>query len=169
MTNSKKSLQELFPRRHDIPLLILFCAGLLYVGLSLPLFKVEKLIFWKNEYSVISGVVGLFNDKEYFLAFIIFLFSIVFPIIKLLILWILWKVRFGDEQRKKILRWLGRLGKWSMLDVFMVAIMIVAVKLGPLANVETKLGVYVFASAILAAMATTIWVERLAARTLQKE
>ena len=61
-----------------------------------------------------------------------------------------------------ILHWLGLLGKWSMLDVFIVAIMIVLVKLGPLARVEPRSGVYVFAAAIGMSMLTTMYIDHLA-------
>jgi len=47
-------------------------------------------------------------------------------------------VRLPEVQRQKLLHWLGILGKWSMLDVLVVAILIVLVKLGPLAKVEAR-------------------------------
>ena len=166
MPDEKKSLQELFPRRYDIPVLIIACVALLYTALSLPLFQVEKMVLWKTEYSVMSGVVELFKQEEYLLSAILFFFSIVFPTFKLAMLWILWKFRFDGEGRKRVLEYLGVLGRWSMLDVFVVAILIVAVKLGPLANVEPKLGIYVFTAAILAAILTTAWVEKLARKAL---
>ncbi len=147
---------------------MIFSSGiLLVVGLSLPLMKVEKMIFWKNEYSVITGILGLMHDQEYFLAAILFFFSVVFPAIKLITLGILWQVKFDETKRRRILEWLGVLGKWSMLDVFVVAILIVAVKLGPLANVEPKIGVYVFSLAIAAAILTTMQVEKLAKRVIE--
>ena len=156
-----KSLSELYPKRYDIPALIVLCAVALYISLCLPLFKVEKMIFWKTEYSVMTGVVGLLTDKQYFLAAILFFFSIVFPTVKLFILGWLWLVRLDVSMRKRVFAWLEVLGKWSMLDVFVVAILIVAVKLGPLANVTPRAGVYVFAGTILATLLTTVWIERL--------
>lgn len=162
-----QSLCQFFPKRFDIPLMIFSSGILLVVGLSLPLMKVEKMIFWKNEYSVITGILGLMHDQEYFLAAILFFFSVVFPAIKLITLGILWQVKFDETKRRRILEWLGVLGKWSMLDVFVVAILIVAVKLGPLANVEPKIGVYVFSLAIAAAILTTMQVEKLAKRVIE--
>ncbi len=162
----KKSLQEIFPKRWDIPILIILSTVLLYFGLSLPLMEVEKMVFWKSEYSVMAGVISLFEQEEYLLAVILFFFSVVFPMVKLTALWVLWRVKFDDEKRRVVLEWLGILGKWSMLDVFVVAILIVAVKLGPLANVTPKNGVYVFAAAIFSAIMTTMWVERLAKKAL---
>lgn len=49
-----------------------------------------------------------------------------------------------------------------MLDVFIVAILIVLVKIGPLAKVEPRTGVYFFSAAIAASMLTTMYIDRLA-------
>ena len=153
---TKSSLSQLYPKHIEIPILILLSILLLGFGLSLPLMKVEKMVFWNNEYSVLTGIVGLFNDREYFLSALLFFFCLVFPIVKLATLGILWQFEFDSELRRKILVWLGLLGKWSMLDVFVVAILIVAVKLGPVASVTPSAGVYIFSFAILLSICTTL-------------
>jgi len=145
--------------------LIVLSAATLVVGLSLPLMKVEKMIFWKNEYSVFTGIVGLVQENQILLAAILFFFSMVFPFVKLTALLVLWWVRLAESRRQKVLRWLGILGKWSMLDVFAVSILIVVVKLGPLAKVQPQPGLYVFCAAIIASMGTTMYVESLAQKT----
>jgi hypothetical protein len=63
-----KSLRELHPRRIDIPLIILLSVILLFLGLSLPLLKVQQIIFWKSEYSVFAGVLELTRHGDYMLA-----------------------------------------------------------------------------------------------------
>src|ERR1043166_1315394 len=126
------SLRDRHPRRIEVPALILVSFALLLTGLSLPLMKVEKMVFWKNEYSVLKGVDSLWEQGQYLLAAILFFFSIVFPGVKLGGLGLIWDVRLAEERRQIVLRWLGALGRWSMLDVFVVAILIVLVKLGPL-------------------------------------
>lgn len=156
-----QSLGQRYPKHYEVPILILLSAVLLGAGLFLPLMNVEKMVFWKNEYSVLTGIRGLFEAKEYFLSGILFFFCLAFPIVKIIMLGILWQFKFDDNRRNKILEWLSILGKWSMLDVFVVAILIVAVKLGPMANVEPRIGVYVFCAAILVSITTTAWVERL--------
>ena len=143
-------------------MLILVSFALLLTGLSLPLMKVEKMVFWKNEYSVLKGVNSLWEQGQYLLAAILFFFSIVFPVVKLGALGLIWNVRLAEERRQTVLRWLGALGRWSMRDVFVVAILIVLVKLGPLAKVEPQVGVYVFCAAIVLSMLTSMYVERLA-------
>ena len=163
MTDRKKSLQELYPERLDIPLLILLAGILLSIGLTLPVLTIRK-IWEKNTFSVISGIQNLYHDKQYFLAFIIFFFSVVFPIVKLCSLGVLWVVRLKEEHQKSILYWLELLGKWSMLDVFVVAVIVVAVKLGVLAKAEPRKGIYVFAVAILTSMVVTFLADNLAKR-----
>jgi paraquat-inducible protein A len=159
-----QSLRDRYPRRIEVPLLILMSFTLLLIALSLPLMKVQKMVLWKNEYSVIAGVHGLWEQGQYALAVILFFFSVVFPIFKLAVLACVWFVRLADQKRELVLHWLGILGKWSMLDVFVVAILIVLVKLGPLAKVEPQRGLYWFAAAILFSMITSMYVDSLAGK-----
>ena len=158
----RQSLRDRYPRRIEVPLLILTSFVLLLIALSLPLMTVEKMVFWKNEYSVIAGVHGLWEQGQYALAIILFFFSIVFPLFKLGMLGVIWTVRLDEGKRQAVLHWLGILGKWSMLDVFVVAILIVLVKLGPLARVQPERGVYWFAAAIFLSMITSMYVDSLA-------
>ena len=168
MEISTKALREFHPKRYDVPTLIVLAAILLVVGLLLPLFKVTQMLFWKSSYSIITGTIQLFREGEPFLGTIILLFSVVFPMAKLVALSILWMIRFSEEKRNVALTWLGYLGKWSMLDVLIVALMILAIKLRTLARVEPQAGVYVFCAAILVSMIAAIMVERLA-RDLGKQ
>ena len=137
---------------------------LLITGLSLPLMHAQQMIFWKSSYSVWAGVVALWHANELALAAILFFFSIVFPVVKLAGLAVIWFLELPQERRTGLLHWLGLLGKWSMLDVFAVAILIVLVKLGPMARVEPRVGVYVFVAAIASSMLTTMYIDRLACR-----
>jgi len=139
---------------------------LLITGLSLPLLDTQQMIFWKSTYSVWAGVVALWRDGEQILAAVLFFFSMVFPGVKLSALAVIWFARLPEGRRAQLLHWLGVLGKWSMLDVFVVAILIVLVKLGPLARVSPRIGVYLFCAAIVASMLTTAYVDRLAHRSL---
>ncbi|PIQ84303.1 MAG: paraquat-inducible membrane protein A [Candidatus Omnitrophica bacterium CG11_big_fil_rev_8_21_14_0_20_63_9] len=160
----RRALRQLYSAAHTVvvALTILLSTGLLVTGLSLPLLHAQQMIFWKSEYSVWTGVVALWHANELALAAILFFFSIIFPFVKLVGLVIIWFWKLPETKRTTLLHWLGLLGKWSMLDVFIVAILIVLVKLGPMAKVEPRVGVYVFTAAILASMLTTMYVDRLA-------
>ncbi len=167
---ARRALRELHHVGHAIavPLALVASAALLMTGLSLPLMDAQQMIFWKSSYSVWAGIVALWHANELLLATILFFFSIVFPIVKLTALATIWFARLAGERREWLLHWLGILGKWSMLDVFVVAILIVLVKLGPMAKVEPRVGVYVFAAAIIASMLTTSYITRLASSSLRK-
>lgn len=146
-----KSLQNLNPKRIDIVVLIVLSTVLLIVGLILPILTVRKL--WENNtYSIISGVGNLWVEGYYVLAVIIFIFSVIFPIAKLLALSAVWFVKLRDEQRKTLIYWMEIFGKWSMLDVFVSAILIVWIKLGSLASAKAENGIYFFAASVLLTM-----------------
>jgi paraquat-inducible protein A len=145
-----------------MPLLLVAAAVLLTLGLYFPLLRIEKMLLWKNDYSVATGVFGLFEDGQYFLAAIVFFWSVVFPIGKLVLLGWLWFGRTDADQRAHVLRWLDKVGRWSMLDVFIVAVLVVALKLGPLASVTVEPGLYVFAGAVLLLMLVGARMEKLA-------
>ena len=165
---TKRSLREQHPKQFVVPMALLLSAALLWLGLSLPLMDAQTGILWKtwkSSYSVWAGVVALWHQDEHVLAGVVFFSSMVFPLVKLILLAGLWYVRLAEEQRSTLLGWLEALGKWSMLDVFIVAILIVLVKLGPLANVQPREGVYVFGAAILASMLTTKYIAHLALRS----
>ena len=162
MTQSVASLRQLHPRHWGTPALLVLSSILLAFGLYLPLLKIEKMLFWKSSYSVVTGVSGLAEDGQYFLATIVFFWSVVFPIAKLALLHWLWFGRSDARQRAGVLRWLDKLGKWSMLDVYIVAVLIVAVKLGPLAEVTVQPGMYVFAAAVMLSMLIGARIEGLA-------
>lgn len=162
MGSPRKALCHFYPKRYDVPVFILGSAILLGVGLSLPLFKVTQMVFWKSSYSIITSVVDLWKQREYFLASVIFVFSVVFPTVKLLTLFLLWSLKLSDERRSLLLKGLALLGKWSMLDVMILAVTIVVVKLRAFAQVEPRTGVYLFSAAIFLSMIATMHVERLA-------
>ena len=65
------------------------------------------------------------------------------------------------SQVKRYLHLMHEYGRWAMLDVMVVAILIVTVKLGALASVEVHVGFYVFAAAVLLIMFITHRVIRL--------
>jgi paraquat-inducible protein A len=146
-----QSLQERNPKRVDIVILIILSIVLLIIGLTLPILTVRKL--WNsNTYSILTGVQNLWQEKYYVLAVVIFTFSIIFPIAKLISLSAVWFIRLKDEHRKNLVYCMEIFGKWSMLDVFVTAIFIVWVKLGALASAKAENGIYFFAASVLLTM-----------------
>ncbi|MBI2094629.1 MAG: paraquat-inducible protein A [Candidatus Omnitrophica bacterium] len=161
MTEEVKSLWEIRAGHFEGPALLIFAALFLAAGLSLPVLTVKQLVVMKNTFSILSGIEALWKEKHYALAGIIFFFSIVFPFTKLAALGWIWFAKVTAGKRRALIFWLEFLGKWSMLDVFVVAVTIVAVKFGFMASAEPRVGIYYFAAAIMASMIATSLTGRL--------
>ena len=168
VSDRPSALRLHFKRVHDVEPLLALASATLVLGLVLPILRVEKFIFWESGYSVITGVASLFDAREWLLGFIILLFSIVFPIAKLGVLAALWLGKLTHEQRFALLRRLEMVGRWSMLDVIAVGIHVVAGKLGAVADVEARAGIYLFAIAIFLSMLATWRVKQLALRAARE-
>lgn len=108
----------------------------------------------KNTYSVLSGAWELFRANEFFLAAVIVIFSVLFPLAKLASLFLLCHDGIG-RSRELHFRAHAFLGKWSMLDVFVIALLVVSLKLGDLVDVQIHCGIYFFAASVLLTMLLT--------------
>lgn len=127
--------------------------GLLVLSWFLPVMTVRSLIVLSDGYSIIEGIVALLDGGDHLLALVILLFSIIFPSAKLVCAFYLWWA--GDKrsaQFKRLLRWLETFGKWSMLDVFVIALLVVAAKSSWITEIDVEPGIIAFALAILSSM-----------------
>jgi len=139
--------------------IIALCLG---AGLLTPIITLEKFYFFKNTVSIISGLLELVNEGQHSLFIIIALFSIVLPVLKLFVLNKLLSPSLAETASlQRYLHWMHHYGKWSMLDVFVVAVLVAAVKLGSVANVQLHYGLYLFAAAVLLTMLVTARVIKL--------
>lgn len=119
------------------------------IGLTIPIMTVQKWIY-QNNFSILTGIQGLYQEQNYLLAIIITAFSVIFPILKNVFLLFAWYS--PDWSCTTTKRWLHRmevLGKWSMLDVFVIANLVVTAKLGVLASVTLHSGIYIFTGSII--------------------
>ena len=166
MANSNYGISGYFPLESKALLVLLVVTAImLAVGLSAPILTLEKFFIIENTFSIFSGLLQLLEEGRIFLFVIILLFSVVMPIIKLGVLFRLLGSTVGSsETLHRYLRLMHHYGKWSMLDVFVVALLVVAVKLGAVATVEIHYGLYAFGTAVLLTMAITTRVIYLAGK-----
>ena len=145
-----------------VDLLLIVSFVTLIIGITAPLLTLEKLYFFESQVSLISAVTQLLHKQEWVLFIIIGLFSLCLPFIKIFSLVAILHI---PHQQKSfldhLLHWIERLGKWSMLDVFVVALLLVSVKLGALAKVTVHYGVYTFATSVILTMLASFWIEQL--------
>jgi paraquat-inducible protein A len=109
--------------------------------------------------TIYSGTVHLVQTGLWPIALIVFVASIMVPFLKLGGLWwLLWSVRHGTHhpvRMTKVFRVIDEIGRWSMLDVFLVAFLAGAVEFGGMASVEPRLGIVAFAAAVVLTMLAT--------------
>lgn len=141
---------------------------LLLVGIFAPMMTLTKFVWVENSFSLFAGTLQLFVDGQYFLFIILLSFSILLPVAKLLLLFRFWYADSGSyEQLQHFMNWITHYGKWSMLDVFVVALLLVIVKLGALATVQVHYGIYMYASAGLLIMLCTAIINSIAKNDLE--
>ncbi len=139
---------------------------MLGVGASLPFFTFSKFFVFYDTFSLFSGIFHLLTAGEPLLFALLFLFSIVMPVYKMFVLFRLINDPMLDERkRRRYTTMLMVLGKWSMLDVFVVAMLIMTIKLGAIASVEVHGGLYLFSAGVLASMLLTQLVGRASLET----
>ena len=139
------------------PILDIVCEWLLYVsaalivgGLLIPSVHRPALMTWISEgteYNVLQLLGAMWDSQEYFIAAIVFLFSVIFPLAKTLAAAVLF--RFGNRASKRAATLMQFLGKWSMLDVFLVASLIGLTQLAALMTLRPLAGLYLFAAGVL--------------------
>jgi paraquat-inducible protein A len=136
--------------------LLVVAASMLLSGFFMPMLTLTKFLFIASSFSVFSGLLELFNRGQWFLLLVIFSFSVVLPLLKVSLLFLLLHHREVRSHRfSRLLKLMHDYGRWAMLDVMVVAVMIVTVKLGVVAHIEIHPGLYLFGAAVLLIMYVT--------------
>ncbi len=145
--------------------LLILAAGLFLLGICLPMITISKFIVVTNSFSVISGVLELLSNGQVLLFAVVAGFSIVLPMLKIGVLFKLLSAgSFQTRKMKRYLHLMHEYGRWAMLDVMVVAVLIVTVKLDAIASIEVHGGLYVFGSSVLLIMLITNKVVQLTTR-----
>ena len=114
------------PRRRSGMVRVLLILSMLFLplGLTLPVLETTRLWVFKDSYSLLDAVQALFEAGEIALAILIALFSLVTPALKLIAVSLL-HICPPTDYEAALPRWIERLGKWSLTDVLVIAILIV--------------------------------------------
>ncbi|MBW2581081.1 MAG: paraquat-inducible protein A, partial [Deltaproteobacteria bacterium] len=107
--------------------------------------------------TIISGVIYFMATGSWSIALVIFVASVLVPLLKLLILsFLLISVQLKSDwrphDRTRLYRITEAVGRWSMLDIFVVTILVALVKLGALANIEAGPAAVYFAAVVVTTM-----------------
>ncbi|MFW6412868.1 MAG: paraquat-inducible protein A [Oceanicaulis sp.] len=136
--------------------LIAVAAVFLALGLYLPVMETRQLWVFKDAYSLVDTVRALYAEDERALAALVALFSIVTPVLKLSGLSILTTRRRGDA-RGPLAAIVAVIGRWSLADVLVVAILIVVWSSAGALGAASQPGLWFFGgSAILLLIAAEL-------------
>jgi paraquat-inducible protein A len=102
-------------------------------------------------FSVITGIKELWRTDHGFLAGLILVFSVIFPVLKLLLSLVCAAGRrwLSHRKRRALIFLASWTAKYSMLDVLVVAVLVMTVKVGDYVHVEAARGIYMFCFAIV--------------------
>jgi paraquat-inducible protein A len=122
----------------------------------LPVMSVTSLGRSQSD-TILSGVVFLLTHGMWPLAAIVFLASVFLPLLKLLILiFLLISVQtrsaWRPRERTRLYRIIENIGRWSMVDVYVVTILVALVRLGNLASIEAEAGAIFFCAVVVITM-----------------
>ena len=156
-------------------ILILACCGFLGIGLLAPTLTIEPSagefswlveIFAPEElasttYSIFGAIQDLYLMNNVFLAVVLGLFSIAFPIFKLSLYWLATDRHSNSASIESLLKWTNRLSKFSMVEVLFLALLILTVKTLP-GGSEAKIewGAYAFTASAIGSMLVPLLFEK---------
>lgn len=138
-------------------LALLFTSVILYIPANLLPIMVTESLGSQTYSTILGGVVLLWNMHSYPVAMVIFIASVLVPIAKMLIIaWLCWTVHQKDTEHLKGYTQLYRItefiGRWSMVDVFVVAILVALIRMGKLMSVYPGAAALAFAGVVILTM-----------------
>jgi paraquat-inducible protein A len=119
---------------------LLIAACVLYIPANVYPIMVTSFLGQQEPATIVGGIILLWSMHSYPIALIILIASVIVPLAKILSLcWLCWQAAFNTDvstERKQVVYHVTEfVGKWSMVDVFVVAILAALVQLGTLMNI----------------------------------
>lgn len=136
---------------------LLVAAALLYIPANLlPVMHTSSLVGDEDD-TIMSGVVYFWTSGDWPLAVIVFIASILVPMLKLSVLALLTVTaqrgsRWRPAERTKLYRLVEFIGRWSMLDIFVVTLTVALVRFQSLAVITARPGAIAFGSVVILTM-----------------
>jgi paraquat-inducible protein A len=135
----------------------LLAAMVLYIPAVLLPVMVTSTVFGTQSDTILSGVVFLWNSGSWVLAVVVFIASIVVPMLKILSLtYLAWSTQLRSpvvpHKRTRIYRLVELVGRWSMLDIYVITILVALVQFGSVATIDAGPGAIAFGSVVVLTM-----------------
>jgi len=160
-------LHERKPHSLAITTVLIVSAAVLYVPANLLPVMTTREIFEDEQDTIMSGVLELLHSGSWPIALLVFIASIVVPLLKIIALAVLLYSAWRREsrlriQRTELYRLVEFIGRWSMLDIYAVSILATLVQVQSFANILIGWGAWSFgAVVVLTLIAARTFDERL--------
>ncbi|MDU6388824.1 MAG: membrane integrity-associated transporter subunit PqiA [Pantoea sp.] len=146
-------------RKHSLQwtLALLFTSLIIYIPANLLPIMVTETLGTPYPSNIMAGVILLWSDGSYPVALVIFIASIMVPSLKMLAIgWLCWNAsgrgQRDSERMHLIYEIVEFVGRWSMIDVFVIAVLSALVRMGQLMNVYPATGALLFALVVILTM-----------------
>ncbi|WP_211461384.1 paraquat-inducible protein A [Collimonas silvisoli] len=140
----------------------LISAMILHIPANLlPMMTTQSIILGTSHDTILSGIVHLWISGSKALAILVLIASVVVPLLKMMALtMLLLAVHFRSirriRQQTQLYRLLEVIGRWSMLDIFVVAMLAALVRAGKLATITPGPGTLAFAAVVVLTMLASL-------------
>lgn len=133
---------------------LLLSALILYLPSNLYPVMYTDFMFSSIGSNIIDGVVAMWDMKSYFVAIVILVASIFIPAFKIISLaYIIWISKNKDEYNKlnvsRLYRIVLFIGRWSLIDVYVVIIMSSVVRIGSILSIYPGFAIVCFCSVVI--------------------
>jgi paraquat-inducible protein A len=135
----------------------LIAAALLYIPANVMPVMYSSSLFGSQQDTILSGVAYLWSSGSWPLAIVVFVASITVPLLKIIALTVLvvsvqlrstrWR-----QERTRLYRVLELIGRWSMLDIYVVTVLVALVHLQALASIQAGPGAVAFGAVVVLTM-----------------
>lgn len=136
----------------------LIAATVLYIPANLlPIMSTSNVFEGETLHTILGGIEELRHGGDWMLALIVFIASIAVPLLKIGALLVLAVTaqrgsRWRQVERAQLYRMIEAVGHWSMLDVFVVVVLVGMVRFGAFASVSPEPGLLAFGGVVIATM-----------------
>ncbi|WP_457669121.1 paraquat-inducible protein A [Thiolapillus sp.] len=137
---------------------LLLASMILYIPANVyPVMK-NTYLGAETDNTILSGVVLFLKEGDWVLALVIFTASIIVPLLKMVsLLYLLMSVRKAPHERRArqqtaLYRVTELVGRWSMVDVFVIGILTALVQMGVISTVEPGIGAMAFGAVVVLTM-----------------
>lgn len=136
---------------------LLVTSILLYLPANILPIMITDLLGDQMPSTILAGVILLWSEGSYPVALVIFIASIMVPTLKMIaIAWLCWDAkghgRRDSERMHFIYEIVEFVGRWSMIDVFVIAVLSALVRMGGLMNIYPAMGALMFALVVIITM-----------------